>query len=65
MDARGAGAICSNSDVPGTGARCSLPAAAMVVTGITGLVVAAAIASTGVIVGAAKDVVTVEVEATL
>ena len=59
----GAGARCSFSDVPGAGARCSPPAVAMTVAGIADVVVAVAVASPHVIVGAAKDVVTVEVEA--
>ena len=39
------------------------PAAATVVSGITGLVVAVSVGSPGVVVGAAKNVVTVKAEA--
>ena len=54
--------ICSRSDVTDAGARCSLPAA-MAVVGIAGVAVVVADRSPIVIVGAKKDVVTVEVEA--
>ena len=50
--------------LPGGGARCSLPATAMTVVGIAGVAGVVAVVSPGVIVGATKDVVTVEVEAT-
>ena len=50
-------------DAPGTGGRCSLPAAAMAVVGIAGVAVVVAFTSPGVIVGISKDVVPVEVEA--
>ena len=50
-------------DVPRAGAGCLLPASAIAVGGIAGVPVVVAVATPGVIVGPAKDIVAVEVEA--
>ena len=50
-------------DVPGGGAGCLLPAAAIAVGGIAGVPVVVAVATPGVIVGPMEDIAAVEVEA--